>query len=50
MHAYFAESLEMVAWGQVWLSTGAHHYPLRYMCKAGETPSYKPYQDELDAV
>ena len=49
MHAYFAESLEMVEWGK--FDTLAHiTYPLRYMCKAGETPSYKPYQDELDAV
>lgn len=49
LHAYFAESLEMVAWGK--FDTLAHiTYPLRYMCKAGETPSYKPYQDELDAV
>ena len=49
LHAYFAESLEMVEWGK--FDTLAHiTYPLRYMCKAGETPSYKPYQDELDAV
>ena len=49
LHAYFAESLEMVEWGK--FDTLAHiTYPLRYMCKAGETPSYKPYRDELDAV
>lgn len=49
LHAYFAESLEMMEWGK--FDTLAHiTYPLRYMCKAGETPSYKPYQDELDAV
>ena len=49
LHAYFAESLEMVEWGK--FDTLAHiTYPLRYICKAGEEPSYKPYQDELDAV
>lgn len=49
LHAYFAESLEMVEWGK--FDTLAHiTYPLRYICKAGEAPSYKPYQDELDAV
>jgi len=37
LHAYFAESLEMVEWGK--FDTLAHiTYPLRYMCKAGETP------------
>lgn len=38
LHAYFAESLEMVEWGK--FDTLAHiTYPLRYMCKAGKRPA-----------
>ena len=48
-HRYFAEILEMLEWGQ--FDTLAHiTYPLRYICRPGEKPSFSKYQEELDAV
>lgn len=46
---YFEEILEMLEWGQ--FDTLAHiTYPLRYLCRPGEKPSFAKYQDGLDAV
>lgn len=46
---YFAEILEMLEWGN--FDTLAHiTYPLRYLCRPGEQPSFSKYQNGLDAV
>ncbi|MBO5252533.1 MAG: histidinol-phosphatase HisJ family protein [Clostridia bacterium] len=48
-HRYFAEIMEMIEWGK--FDSLAHiTYPLRYICRPGERPSFAKYQDELDAV
>lgn len=47
--AYFREIYEMLEWGQ--FDTLAHiTYPLRYLCKPGEKPSFERYGDALDAI
>ncbi|MGN0478422.1 MAG: histidinol-phosphatase HisJ family protein [Hominenteromicrobium sp.] len=47
--AYFREIYEMLEWGQ--FDALAHiTYPLRYLCRPGERPSFSKYQDELDAI
>lgn len=49
LRRYFAELLEMVEWGR--FDALAHiTYPLRYLCKPGEKPSFSRYQPELDAI
>ena len=48
-HAYFKEIYEMLEWGQ--FDSLAHiTYPLRYLCKPGEHPSFAKYQAELDDI
>ena len=47
--AYFDEMYEMLEWGQV--DTLAHiTYPLRYVCKPGERPSFARYAQQLDRI
>lgn len=46
---YFKELLEMVEWGR--FDTLAHiTYPLRYLCRAGDSPSFAAYEEELSAL
>ncbi|MFQ7754165.1 MAG: histidinol-phosphatase HisJ family protein [Acutalibacteraceae bacterium] len=47
--AYFDEMYEMLEWGQ--FDTLAHiTYPLRYVCKPGERPSFARYAQQLDRI
>lgn len=47
--AYFDEMYEMLEWGQ--FDTLAHiTYPLRYVCKPGERPSFALYAQQLDRI
>lgn len=47
--AYFDEMYEMLEWGQ--FDTLAHiTYPLRYVCKSGERPSFARYAQQLDRI
>lgn len=48
-HAYFKEIYDMLEWGA--FDSLAHiTYPLRYLCKPGEHPSFSKYQVELDDI
>lgn len=48
-HRYFKELIEMLEWGK--FDSLAHiTYPLRYICRPGEKPSFSKYQEDLDAV
>lgn len=47
--AHFDEMYEMLEWGQ--FDTLAHiTYPLRYVCKPGERPSFARYAQQLDRI